>query len=152
MTPDECRAIIRVALKTIGLWSEAAEDLLLGTAIQESGLVHVRQTVGGPALGLWQMEPATHDDIWMTYLTFRSRLADKVALLAGMEELSPELMVTNHQYACAMARIKYRRSPLPLPDFGDVVGYAAYWKKIFNTPNGRGTEEEFVENWNHFVT
>ena len=34
--------------------------LLLGTAMIESGLKHLQQLNGGPAMGLWQCEPRTH--------------------------------------------------------------------------------------------
>ena len=51
--------VIRPALRALDLWSPAAEDLVLGTAAQESGLAYLRQIGGGPALGLWQIEPAT---------------------------------------------------------------------------------------------
>ena len=62
------RLIIRPALKIIGLDFRAAEELLLGTALQESRLTYLHQLGGGPALGLFQMEPGTHDDIWTNYL------------------------------------------------------------------------------------
>ena len=44
-------------------YAAAAVELPLGTARVESGLRHRRQIGGGPALGLSQMEPNTHDDI-----------------------------------------------------------------------------------------
>jgi hypothetical protein len=56
----------------------AAEQLLLGTAMQEDDLVHRRQMGGGPARGFFQMELATHNDIWQNFLKFRKELADKV--------------------------------------------------------------------------
>lgn len=142
-TPQDLRRkIVKPALEVIGLWSPAAEDLMLGTALQESGLRYTHQ-LGGPARGLWQMEPATHDDIWLNFLRFRSTLRDKVLTLGStVEELE-----TDHAYACAMARIKYYRSPLPLPVYGDVDGYAHYWKQIYNTSGGDGTEKQFVANY-----
>lgn len=47
----------------MGLHSMAAEQLLLGTAIQESHLKYRRQ-IGGPALGYFQVGTNTQDDIW----------------------------------------------------------------------------------------
>ena len=52
---DLARAIlleaIRPALTTLAAGGVAAEQLLLGTAIQESLLIHRQQLGGGPALG-----------------------------------------------------------------------------------------------------
>ena len=79
--------VVRPSLESIGLWSEAAERLLLGTAIAESQLTWLRQHGGGPARGVYQIEPATHDDIWANYLAYRDGLANRVARLrmrAGM--------------------------------------------------------------------
>ncbi|XQZ98796.1 hypothetical protein ACOZ4Y_02380 [Komagataeibacter rhaeticus] len=51
--------IVAPALDMIGLGGAAAINLLTGTALAESGLTYVQQNGGGPALGLWQMEPCT---------------------------------------------------------------------------------------------
>jgi hypothetical protein len=142
-SPDQVRAIIRPAIESIGMWSPSAEDLLLGTAIQESRLTYIRQLGGGPARGLWQMEPFTHDDIWTHFLAFRSALATKVRALGH----SADELETNHPYAAAMARLKYYRSPLHMPAHGDINGYAHLWKVVYNTAGGAGTEAEFLENY-----
>ena len=75
--------VIRPALQAIDLDSLAAEQLLLATALQESDLRNTVQMGGGPALGYFQMEPATHDDIWANFLRYRGALAGKVRALAG---------------------------------------------------------------------
>ncbi|MDX1428656.1 MAG: hypothetical protein R3282_00145, partial [Rhodothermales bacterium] len=69
---------IRPALAALEKKGRASEELLLGTAIQESLLEFRRQLGGGPARGLFQMEPATHDDCWENYLNFRRSLAETV--------------------------------------------------------------------------
>ena len=51
--------VIKPALLEIELWSEAAEELVLGTAIVESRLSFIKQLGSGPALGFWQIEPDT---------------------------------------------------------------------------------------------
>ena len=56
--------VIRPALAKINLWSRSAEELVLGTAIVESGLTWFRQWGDGPALGLWQVEPSTQNDLY----------------------------------------------------------------------------------------
>lgn len=148
--PRHLRAeVIRPTLHHLGLHSPAAEDLLLGTALQESdGGRWLRQLGDGPALGPWQMEPATCRDIWDHYLRYRSDLARRVEALMcpGQDEVAQ--LVGNLPYACAMARVHYLRIPAPLPPHGDVRGYAHYWKAYYNTHLGRGTEAEFLGRWN----
>jgi hypothetical protein len=126
-------------------------QLLLGTALQESLLRHLRQVPNpdgsrGPALGYFQMEPATHDDIWKTFLAYRAPLATRVRTLAGLPPGRPraDLLASDPVYAAAMARLRYRRAPGMLPQAGDVAGMAAYWKRHYNTPLGRGVAAEFA--------
>ncbi len=73
-------SVIRPTLMTLGLYSPAAEQLLLATAIQESHLTH-RKQIGGPALSYFQIEPKTHNDIWDNFLKYRPQLSGKVLQL-----------------------------------------------------------------------
>lgn len=140
--------VIRPALQAIKLWSPAAEDVLFGTGLQESGYRFTRQLGGGPALSWWQIEPATHQDIWTNFLAYRPALARDVAgLLEEEGGTKLDQLEHNPRYACAIARLKYYRSPVPLPAYGDVAGYALLWKRVYNTAGGAGTAEEFAANW-----
>jgi hypothetical protein len=147
------RNVIDVALHSIGLYSEAASDLLLGTAVQESGGFRWNRQLGhGPARGYFQMEIATHDDIWTNYLKYKHALGEKVkATLKPGESATAETLVTNDYYAAAMARIRYMRVPAPLPPAGNVEALAKYWKHYYNTPHGGGKPEQFVANWQKYV-
>src|SRR5258706_9966058 len=75
--------IIKPALIAIGLNSEAAINLLLGTAAQESNMgTYVKQTTG-PALGLFQCEPLTYDDIWDRLVQPSVAMKAKIQLYCG---------------------------------------------------------------------
>jgi len=78
------RYIVKPALLHIGLDTLAATRLVVGTALTESRLTYLKQVGGGPALGFFQMEPNTHDDIWENYLRFRRDMAKKVDELAAL--------------------------------------------------------------------
>lgn len=141
--------IVRPVLEHLRLHSFAAENLLIGTALQESRLSYVRQLGAGPAIGIYQMEPATHDDIWRNYLAYHHGLAALVRTLElpgwyGGEAIE---MAGNMYYATAMCRIHYRRVSAPLPAADDVHGLARYWKRHYNTALGKGTAEEFIQNY-----
>ncbi len=131
--------------------SEAARKLLLGTAMHESGgLTYIDQVTGandtqlGPAYGLFQIEPATHDDLWKNYLGFRAPLAERVASFAAAAPSRIHQLATNMAYATAIARVIYLRAPAKLPDADDLPGLAAYWKQHFNTPLGKGTPAQWL--------
>ena len=154
MDKDQLRVhIIEPALRELGLHSNSAVQLLMLTCAQESRLGHYIVQIRGPAKGIFQMEPATHDDIWENYLKYKPDLAQKLEHIAGTHPVQPtaDVLVYNLRYAAAMARIHYRRSPDALPDYGDIVGMANMWKKVYNTPLGRGTAREAMENYHKHV-
>lgn len=143
--------VVRPTLERLDAHSAAAENLVLGTALQESALRYLHQLGSGPALGLFQMEPATHDDLWDSYLAHRADLRERVAALLAPGAARLDQLVWNLGYATAMCRVHYRRVPAALPDAGDVAGLAAYWKQYYNTPAGRGRPEEFIDKYERLV-
>ncbi len=136
--------VIRPTLHEIGLWSESAEILLLGTALIESRLYYLVQ-IQGPAVGVYQIEPKTHDDIWENYLNFRDDLHSIILALRAPVPGPHEQLITNLAYATAIARLVYRRSPDPLPEPDDLVAMGKYWKKVYNTHLGAGDGRAFTE-------
>jgi hypothetical protein len=147
--PKQLRELVIVpVLRQLRLYSIEATSLVLGTAMHESHLTYLKQVGTGPALGLWQMEPATHDDIWANFLKYRTDLAGVLTYVAGDKTPTADHMVGNLWYACAMARMQYRRVPGPLPENnpGDL---AAFWKQHYNTPLGAGTVEQALPHFHN---
>jgi len=144
------RLVVRPALNHIGLWSAAAENLVLGTAMHESLLIWIKQ-ISGPALGVFQMEPATHRDIHESFLRYKRELQRSVLSTAapfpGDFPDSSEL-VWNLRYAAAMCRIHYLRVPAPLPRENDAYALTEYWKRHYNTVAGKGTIEQALPHFN----
>lgn len=130
--------------------SKAAGILVLGTGLVESNLSHVDQKTQdlfepGPAFGLFQMERATHDDIWRNFLQYREDLRGKIMSLSGTYPERHLQLMSNIAYAAAMCRLKYARSPDGLPAYQDIQGMALYWKKVYNTPLGKGNPDHFMQ-------
>ena len=136
--------VIRPALEKLGLWSTAAEELVLGTAIVESSLIYLRQHGDGPALGLWQVEPATHDDLYANYLSYRQELSARLMELRAPALSMEENLASNLMYGAAVCRLCYYRQPGALPEAGDLEGQAAFWKQHYNTPLGAGTVGKYM--------
>jgi hypothetical protein len=150
--------VVRPTLKRLDLWSEAAENLIIGTAAQESRLGTYLHQINGPALGIFQVEPATHGDLWKNYLNYRPSLASKIAGFASRHNsdihsmrVEDSELVTNLAYSTAIARMVYYRVPESLPDSDDIPALATYWKTYFNTYLGRGRPEEFEQNYRKMV-
>lgn len=133
-------------------YDESVEELLLGTAVHESmGLECLFQRGGGPALGLYQIEPETHESIWDHYLKYRQGLASTVRGFASQHTftrsnnyLNNEL-VTNLAYATVIARLVYLPIPKKIPN--DLQGRAEYWDRYYNRNPLHGTPQEFVDNY-----
>jgi len=150
--------IIRPTLKYLDPeipYSIEAEDLLLATACAESQCGHyIKQTDGGPAEGIWQMEPATEEDNWTNFINHRSKLKNLTSNLTSDYFYSD--LISSPPYACAQARIKFYRDPASLPNkyeyFTKPKGYegymnhmARYWKRVYNTELGKGTVDGFID-------
>lgn len=124
----------------------SATELLLVTSAQESGCGHFLAQEGGPALSPWQIEPATHDDLWKNFLAFRSVLASKVIGLRMPGMSGDDQLAGNLYYSCALARLIYFRNPMTLPVAGDAQAQWAAYKTVYNTSGGAATQAEFMAN------
>ena len=149
------REVIKPTLEYLQVGSAGAEALLLGTAAHESLMGTYLVQERGPALGIYQMEPRTHEDLWNNWMIqpHRRGLAARIRRLVRAEEIrpNPRWMVNDLKYATALARAHYLRVPAPLPRAGDIEGLAAYWKKHYNTKEGAGTEAQFLRHYTQYV-
>jgi hypothetical protein len=147
-----CDYVIRPVDQFLGMWSVDSERLVLGTICQESECGRWLKQLGGPALGICQMEPETHDDCYIHFLDFNPDLKNKVMALSSSKNEIPDSgeMIGNLNYSVAMCRIKYYRDPYPIPS--TLEGQAEYWKRVYNTHEGAGMVEDYVENWHRFIT
>jgi hypothetical protein len=152
------RYVVRPTLYRIGLWHPAAENLVVGTALQESHLKYIDQLdkadKPGPAFGLCQMEGPTHYDLHMNFLKYKPDLRKKVLQLATFfsgDLPDPAEMQFNLAYSAAMCRVHYYRVPYALPHPDDAEGLALYWKRWYNTRFGKGTVEQALPHFQFAV-
>jgi len=126
--------------------------LMLGTCAQESLMGKYLKQIRGPALSMWMIEPATHDDNWENYISHRPRLKYKMNKLLGDGYHSyTDNLTNNYWYACAIARVKYYRADFKMEYIMSIEDLATVWKKYYNSPKGKGTEKEFIENYKRYV-
>lgn len=139
--------IVRPALQQLQMWSEAAEELLMLTAAQESHLgTYLRQgwkkldDGQGAALGPFGVERTTFN--WLKALYgAHNELGYRDA-----EEMQWDLLL-----AAKAARLRYRVVKEPLPSATDLQGLASYYKTWYNTEAGAATVEEALSNYRLFV-
>ena len=158
--PEQFRALIVVP--TLDLCTDLAHvpnppfaaDLLIATCAQESALGHyLHQTGHGPAVSIYQIEPASLHDLWRNFVEpakdndglprFRNLIH---ATILGTEPLEDEI-IWNLRAATVAARLFYLRTPEPFPAGTDYT-VADLWhtyKKYYNTELGAATEDSFNE-------
>ena len=125
-----------------------AAGLLTATGLFESGFLTSFQS-DGPALGWFQMEPATHDDLIVHELRSRARVDGKIrALVPPVLRATPSTaLATSQHYGAAMARVKYLHAKAPIPPWTDPQAVACYWKDYYNTVSGGGVAVKEADLW-----
>jgi len=151
INPTQFREMVKDVLEYMNPvipYSKAAEELLMLTAAAESQLgTYIRQ-VKGPALGVFQMEPATTEDIFDRYLSKRPDLLTRVLSFASPQDEAFD-MKYNLGYQTAMCRVFYYRIPKKLPE--TLPELAGYWKQYYNTHLGKGTVAGALEKYKKYV-
>jgi type VI secretion system secreted protein VgrG len=135
-------------------YSEEAVDLLMMTCAHEStGGTYLRQkgmkgTEG--AFGVYQMEMATHEDIYVNFLRTRPFFEESVSGLRSDYSSLRRDLTANLVYATAMARVHYWRVAEALPSKDDtryMSKLGIYAKKYYNTPLGKATSSKYVVDY-----
>lgn len=141
--------VIEPTLTKLGCHSQAAENLLLGTAAAQSGLGFHLQERGG--IGLYGLDPEAHRNVWDCFLAFDADLASQVRGFASQHEFlkAPDIeLATNLSYATAIAWMRYLQAGIKLPAADDVIGLARCWLQVFGAANSQGIAD-FIDAYQH---
>lgn len=154
MNPDQLRNLIQVTLKSFDRripYSEEAVELLMMTAAHESRLGQYIHQIEGPAMGIFQMEPSTFEDIQENYLHFKGLLRQETHKYF-VDGWDPSEISWNLKAAIIMARLHYYRVKEALPDISEgQEELAAYAKIHWNTTAGKATPEDYLKAYNDLV-
>jgi hypothetical protein len=131
--------ILVPTLSAVGLGNVQAYVLLLGTGIIESDLSYFEQKGPGKAMGFFQMEEKTYQDLLRYLNRYDNAKLKERCLAASFYDAWPpsEAMVHNLRWATLMCRLKYYMQPEKLPEWDDAKGMAAYHKRYYNTLGGK---------------
>lgn len=144
--------IVKPTLNDLMMYSKEAEELLVFTCATESLGGTYLQQVKGPAIGIYQMEPATYNDLWHNYIKSNGKLMMLLFSNFMVNSIPDEArMIYDLRFATMMARIFYKRISQPLPFSGDIDGIWQYYKKYYNTPLGSANKEEAIKKYQLFI-
>lgn len=131
--------ILVPALKIAALYSKSAHVLMLGTVICESNLEYIEQIGPGMAMGFPQVESQTHADVRRYLNKYNNRNFKEAILSACFYTCFPsdDALIHNLRYSILIARLKYWMVPKILPEWNDALGLAKYYKKYYNTSEGK---------------
>lgn len=130
------KTLIANTLNEMGRYSTEAVELLLMIAAHESHMgKYRRQLGGGPALGIYQIEPETHDSIWDH--------CDSIGKLAKLMNIKRDVsrLVNGDRYATFVARCYLLMDENPLPKTPEKM--AQYCKDYWNR-TGAATPEDYL--------
>lgn len=136
-------ALTRITAVKHPLWSPEAEELLIMIAAHESHMgKYLRQLGGGPARGVFQIEPATLLDNYRNFIDIRPKLAAQIEAVSGCGVLNLDQLQFNPIYGAIHARLKLYRSPGAIPT--DTALMAEYAKQYYNSADGAATPEDYL--------
>ena len=140
---NEIKEIVEYALYKVDSYSDDALALVVRTGMAESGYRALKgYGEGNPAIGFWQIDPATMNVMMKNNIHYRSNYKKNlISLGMNFEKDTTMSVMSNMAVQAALCRLHYRRDKDPLPSWDDLEGQASYWKRVYNTVEGRGTVE-----------
>ena len=148
--------IVRPTLIEIprGLTEESELAIMMIIAHESKRGEYVRQVGAGPALGLIQMEPATHDDVWKhgDSVWENARNMDIIDVYDYNVKIHPDSsrLVYDLRYNVFMARQRLFMKSEALP-IGDKLKMSRYLKKHWNSAQGRATFDSYYKDYKKWV-
>ena len=144
---QEIKEIVEYSLYRIGCYSDDALALVVRTGMAESGYRELRgRGKGNPAIGFWQIEPATMYDMMKNYIQYRSQYKFQLMDMGmDFEDNTILTVMSNLSVQAALCRLHYRRDRERIPCWADLEAQGEYWKRVYNTELGRGTVKHFIE-------
>lgn len=138
MKYSEFKHFCTEALLDWGLHSDHCVELLAMIAAHESLGGKYRKQIGGIALGIFQIEPVTHNSVWGHSDSIRAR-AKRYGITEDVSKLE-----SDDRYSIWVARHYLAMDKNPLPKKTEAM--AAYCKSYWNR-TGKATNEKYLNDW-----
>ena len=142
-------APVLAAMEPCGVGSPTfALALGCATAAQETQLGRLgRRQEDGPAIDLYQLEPATAANLWpYAQGRFGSALTTIGIVMPASLDAALQLAIADDQFATWLMRAYYWRVPASLPNLVTFGNLWNWYKTFWNTAAGAATAVEFSDN------
>jgi hypothetical protein len=138
MKYTEFKALCTEALLDWGSHSDHCVELLAMICAHESLGGKYRKQIGGIALGIFQIEPVTHNSVWDNSDSIRAR-AKRYGITEDVSKLE-----SDDRYSIWVARHYLAMDKNLLPKTPEAM--AAYCKSYWNR-TGKATPEKYLNDW-----
>ncbi len=143
--------IVKSSLDDLLFYSKDVEELLIFTCANESlGGTYLHQAKG-PALGIFQMEPSTYNDLWQNFINNNHSLLLRISSNFDHNVHNEARLIYDLRFATAMAACFYMRIRKPFPAYDDVNGIWEFYKLHYNTMKGAATKDTAIANYHRFL-
>lgn len=146
--------IVAPSLNALQIRNKNMHELLVFTcAVESAGGTYVRQ-IKGPALGIYQIEPATFTDVFTNYVLRKPDILNLFSLNLGLHRMpEPEQVITDLRLASATTACLYLYRKANLPD--DVTLNAEQlwdiYKPLYNTIKGAAEKDSALKAYAKFI-
>ena len=125
-----------------------AKELIIETAIAETGLGQIEDKTDGAGMGLTQFDKFPFDDIKKRNMRLRPKILKELGVDIALAEWDD--LRYNDFLALLFTRLHYWLKGDPIPK--TIEERARYWKLHYNTSAGKGTVEHYLEMNRKFGT
>ena len=126
------------------------ELLVFTCAVESAGGTYVKQ-VKGPALGIYQLEPATFTDCWVNYIVRKPDIINLLSLNLAVHRMPhPIEMVTDLKLATAMAAMLYKQRKA-CPTTTVPADLWNIYKPLWNTDKGAAVKDTCLKAYAKFI-
>jgi len=127
----------------------AANKLILGTiAVETSFAEFPDPTPFGAGSGLCQFDLVGFEDV-LRRTRQHNIIAIKRAFNIEFHKVTYEMLEYNPLLSVIFCRLFYKLIAEEIEP--ELSSLARYWKRYYNTHLGKGTEQKFIANYNHYV-
>ena len=129
---------------------ETAKQMIIETAIAETGLGQIEDKTVGAGMGITQFDKLPFNDIRDRCVKSRPKILKDLGVdisLVHWDDLRYNqflaLLFTRLLYWLASRKVDGKYVSIPIP--ATIEERAEYWKQHYNTPAGKGTVEHYLE-------
>lgn len=144
MSPKQLRNTIKSVLTYLGeKHTSKWTDLLMITCQAESDLGRLTKQSRGPAVGIFQIEPTTEQEVWKHFINKNKNLKSKITSLRFSAKLSGHELEYNTAYSVALAYSIYKWRGVN-PANMDTIQLIKTHKIKYNTVKGKATVTSII--------